>query len=340
MNLKDKAACAFAVLKAGLLKHKTPLIVSWAVTYRCNGTCAYCSLPGTSSEEAGTAQALALIGELARLGTRVLVFTGGEPLLRDDIGDLLREAKRRGLTTGLNTNGSLVAPRLAELSGVDKVTLSLDGPQPVHDAVRGASAYGNVMRAAAALAAASVKFDFCCVLTGKNGGAIEYLARLAAEHKAGIFFQPASRGRLGSGKPNELSPDRGDVLAALKAIKRLKQTNKHILNSDAALDYLLSWPQGRPVTCGGALLSCRIEPNGDVGYCGRETFGYERLNAFRVGFRKAFEARPPAACAACWCANRLELPRGTQMERGKEGDQGGLNLSETVGRLKEPPAKS
>jgi len=114
-----------------------PITATLTITKRCNSRCSYCfdwdnpnpptDPPGEKLEE--------VLSSVKRLGASLAVFTGGEPLLRPDLPDLIRSAKSRGLQTLLVTNGVLLtkekAGELAE-KGLDNFLLSLDTLNPEH----------------------------------------------------------------------------------------------------------------------------------------------------------------------------------------------------------------
>jgi len=123
-------------------------LLFWETTIRCNLACAHCRR--LESNDAGpadlpTAQAETLIDQLADLGRRqpqmpVLVFSGGEPLCRDDLFHLTDRARRYGITLALATNGTLIDSGKASQihdSGIVRVAVSLDGATAdVHDRMR------------------------------------------------------------------------------------------------------------------------------------------------------------------------------------------------------------
>jgi len=118
-------------------------LVFWETTSACNLACRHCRRTATepTEDELGTAEARDLIDQIAGVGKPVLVFSGGEPLLRRDLWDLLDHARQRGLPTAVATNGTRVtaevATRLKE-AGVHRVSVSLDGADALtHDAFRG-----------------------------------------------------------------------------------------------------------------------------------------------------------------------------------------------------------
>ncbi len=117
-------------------------VVAFNCTNRCNLNCLHCYSSSTadrSNDELSTAEAKQLLSGLAEVNCPVVLFTGGEPLLRDDLFELLAEAGRLRLQTVISSNGTLIdsaaADRLAEV-GVNYVGISIDGDQEFHDRFR------------------------------------------------------------------------------------------------------------------------------------------------------------------------------------------------------------
>ncbi len=121
---------------------KKPVVV-WNVTKACNLRCIHCYAsadPSPASDELTTREGFALLEDLARFGCPVVLFSGGEPLVRPDILDLIHKAVSLGLRAVLSTNGVLIDKALAkELKklGLSYVGISLDGIGEVHDKFRG-----------------------------------------------------------------------------------------------------------------------------------------------------------------------------------------------------------
>lgn len=118
-----------------------PVIV-YNCTSRCNLKCLHCyssSSLDKNGNELTTTQAKQLLSQLAEVSCPVVLFSGGEPLLRSDLCELLQEAKRLGLQTIISTNGTLIdtatAGKLAEV-GVSYVGISVDGDEKFHDKFR------------------------------------------------------------------------------------------------------------------------------------------------------------------------------------------------------------
>jgi Fe-coproporphyrin III synthase len=128
-------------------RHGTTLgsgpVVVWNMTRTCNLKCAHCYMESDAQKYAGeltTEEARHFIDDLAEFKSPVLLFSGGEPLIRPDFFELAEYAISKGLRATLSTNGTLITPdvakRLKEI-GVSYVGISLDGLQDVNDKFRG-----------------------------------------------------------------------------------------------------------------------------------------------------------------------------------------------------------
>lgn len=133
--------------------HQRPIVV-WNVTKACNLKCIHCyasSDPNPSPFELTTKEGFSLLEDLANFKVPVILFSGGEPLLRPDILDLLKKAVELNLRTVISTNGTLIDLNMAkELKklGVSYVGISLDGTTEVHDKFRGVKGtFEKVLRA-------------------------------------------------------------------------------------------------------------------------------------------------------------------------------------------------
>lgn len=118
-------------------------VVVWNCTPACNLRCAHCYYeagPGRHPAGLSTEEALAFVDDLAAFRVPVLLFSGGEPLLRSDLSVLVARAVERGIRTVISTNGTLItramAARLRDL-GVSYVGVSLDGGPETNDRLRG-----------------------------------------------------------------------------------------------------------------------------------------------------------------------------------------------------------
>ncbi len=121
---------------------KKPVVV-WNMTRRCNLKCIHCysnSADHDYPDELTTEEGKKLIDDLAQFGAPVILFSGGEPLLRKDIFELAQYATDKGMRAVISTNGTLItkdiAARLQKI-GLSYVGVSLDGLEKTHDRFRG-----------------------------------------------------------------------------------------------------------------------------------------------------------------------------------------------------------
>jgi radical SAM protein with 4Fe4S-binding SPASM domain len=162
-------------------------VVAFNCTNRCNLNCLHCYSSSTierDSYELTTAQAKQLLSGFVEANCPVVLFSGGEPLLREDLFELLAEAKRLGLQTVISTNGTLIdspaADKLAEV-GASYVGISIDGEEKFHDNFR--QAEGSFKAAVAGIQnckKANLKTGLRFTITKANSEQIPVVFELAA----------------------------------------------------------------------------------------------------------------------------------------------------------------
>ena len=163
--------------------------VYWEVTAGCNLRCIHCRrtdvLAKGSPDELTTGEAKSFIDQLADMGRPVLIFSGGEPLFRKDLFEIIGYAQEKGLPLGLATNGTLINDRLAEhlaKSGVYYASISLDGANSkTHDAFRGPGNFAKALKGFAALKKAGIKVQINFTMTKRNAAEINEIYQLSKE---------------------------------------------------------------------------------------------------------------------------------------------------------------
>lgn len=183
-------------------------LVFWNVTNRCNLSCAHCYINAAPSaqwsNELTLDEAKAFIDDLAEIKTPLLMFSGGEPLVRNDIWKLLDHARSRGLKTALSSNGTLitknVAKKIKDLE-VEYVGISLDGAnEKIHDAIRNQpGSFRKSVRALKNCVEAGLKCGIRMTITKDNYHEVSRLLSLAIRLGVPRFciywLVPSGRGR-------------------------------------------------------------------------------------------------------------------------------------------------
>ena len=233
-----------------------PYVVSWNLTYRCNLACEHCYLDaggtplvGTENfadrSELGTEECFRVIDEIAAFAPECLtILTGGEPLLRRDILEIIRRAAERELWVVVGTNGVSItenlAKRLAE-AGARGLSLSLDALDPDrHDRFRNVrGAWRNTVEGAEILNRTGLPFIVQTTAGSHNLGELDAIAdfahdRLAAKVWNLYFLVPTGRGQFVS----DITPAQYDeVLASLYRIQR-KYDRRMLVNAKCAPHYI------------------------------------------------------------------------------------------------------
>jgi radical SAM protein with 4Fe4S-binding SPASM domain len=123
-------------------KQWRPIYAVWEITLKCDLACRHCgSRAGRSRpDELDTAEALDMVRQMDELGVKEVTVIGGEAYLRDDWLDIVREIRRRGMICTMTTGGRGITPELARAAreaGLQSVSVSVDGLEATHDALRG-----------------------------------------------------------------------------------------------------------------------------------------------------------------------------------------------------------
>jgi radical SAM protein with 4Fe4S-binding SPASM domain len=256
-----------------------PLIMSWNVTRECNMKCSHCYINATEKKlknELTTQESKALMDQIYQVSRPLLVLSGGEPLLRPDIFELIQYGSAKGLKMGLGSNGSLIDDAVAtklKAAGIATVSISLDSHIPTqHDEFRGVpGAWEKAVNACKALRKNNVLVQVNTTLTQQNYNQIDDIMSLAegigVENFHLFFLVPTGRGT----KITDISPQKYEDMIT----NTFAKVSKHRLNvrpscapqfmriaKGMGLD-MRQWIRG----CIAGMYYCRIYPNGDVTPC-------------------------------------------------------------------------
>ena len=232
-------------------------VVIWNLIRRCNLTCKHCYSISADKDFAGelnTAEDYGVMDDLRSFGVPVLILSGGEPLLRDDIYDIARRAKEKGFYVGLSTNGTLIdesnIERIAAI-GFDYVGISLDGIRETHDTFRRkVGAFDASLHGVKLCRDAGIKIGVRFTLTQDNAHDLPALLQLVEDEGIDKFYLShlnyAGRGNTNRGRDAFLDTTRKamDLLfdTCWKHIESGANNKEFVTgNNDADGVYLLHW---------------------------------------------------------------------------------------------------
>lgn len=182
-------------------------MVAWEVTRSCNLACVHCRASAEYGPYAGeltTGEGLRLLDEIAALSKPVIILTGGEPLLRQDIFEIAAYGDRKGLRMVMATNGTLVTKEIAGKmlrSGIKRVSISIDGMDAKsHDAFRNVpGAFAGALAGIEALKEAGMEFQINTTITKTNldqlPDMMDLAVRLGAAAHHIFLLVPTGRGK-------------------------------------------------------------------------------------------------------------------------------------------------
>ncbi|MDT8901909.1 putative heme d1 biosynthesis radical SAM protein NirJ2 [Anaeroselena agilis] len=255
------------------------MIISWNTTRACNLSCVHCYRDAGAAEtgELTTAEGKKLLDEIARAGFKIMVFSGGEPLMRPDIRELIAHARKLGLRPVLGTNGILITPETAaglKEAGAACAGISLDSrDREKHDWFRGyEGAWEETMKGIAACREAGLPFQLHTTVMNWNEDEVTAITDLAVELGAvahHIFFLVPT----GRGKDIEDTTLKTQQYEALLEKILAKQAEVPIeLKPTCAPQFMrIARQKGIPMRftkgCLAGTSYCVILPNGDVHPC-------------------------------------------------------------------------
>lgn len=256
------------------------MIISWNTTNKCNLSCSHCYRDAGEKhkEELTTEEAKKLLTQIAKAGFKIMIFSGGEPLMREDIYELIEYAAKQGLRPVLGSNGTLINQATAEklkLAGTAAVGISLDSLNPKgHDSFRGyQGAFRDTIYAMKHCRDAGLRFQIHSTVMDWNKNEIiditDFAVAIGASAHHIFFLVPAGRGK-DIEKEEMLTPKEYESL--LTAIMKKQQSVDIELKPTCAPQFLrIAQEVGTKVRfsrgCLAGISYCIINPKGEVQPC-------------------------------------------------------------------------
>lgn len=277
-------------------------MIAWELTRNCNLSCIHCRASagtGPHTDELTTAECKQLIDAILAFSSPTVILTGGEPLTRDDIFEIINYGNEKGLRQVIAINGTLLTEEKAQKlksGGIKRVSLSLDGKDKVsHDTFRGVNgSFDAVMAAAATLLRTELPFQINTTVTRLNSNDLETIYALVRSTGAVAWhiFLLVPVGRGEGLKGEELDARMYEDI--LEWLYRMEQKNEIEMKVTCAPHYyrIVKEKGGTPKSTGclAGKSFMFISHRGDVQPC-----GYLEIpsgNIRTVDVRKVWEESP------------------------------------------------
>ncbi len=304
MQFRKKAKAGINTVKGRILGRNVPVSVTLRVTYRCDFMCDYCITGTLEEDEMSTSQIKLLIDEFARLGTQKMTFTGGEPLIREDVGELIDYCAEKEIITVLGSNGYLFPKFIGRLKNLDILALSLDGKAATHDKQRRkVGSHQKVLEAIELALKHGIQVFTNTTITNSNKEHIGYILDLAKKMGFKAIMQPVVNADYAKDTIKSHLLSKEDFELVTKELIRLKEMGEPIVYSTTTYKYFYDSYYGtsknKNLRCWAGKLFCSVTPEGNVYPCSGLVNKVKSLNGTKVGFANAFLGTPDFSCDKC-----------------------------------------
>lgn len=259
-----------------------PLHAACLLTYSCNAQCPHCyALYSNKHRELSTDHWKTLIDQLVEMQVFSITFTGGEPLMRKDVDQLVQHAHRNGVTVGIDTNGYFLTKEKIEnliAKGVSGFEISLDGSCPtIHDTYRGLpGSFSQVIAALSNLVDESVDVGVATAVSNQNLDDVGTIIDVVYE--IGVRRHSLIRLRHVAPTVKELEPTPEEYIRLLQVIfKKQQELNQPFIYPDLpalyyqksiGLDHYQELREYNCIrSCEAGIVTCGISPSGDLLPC-------------------------------------------------------------------------
>ncbi|MFC2091243.1 radical SAM protein [Elusimicrobiota bacterium] len=309
----NKSGYYFSGMKAlynlKVLHRGYPLALRWMLTDSCDNRCRYCTLWQNPRKMMPLDDIKNILDQVKKAGTIRISYSGGEPLLRNDITEILSYTGSLGITCSMNTNGSLIAKRKKAVEKLDLVKISLDGMQESHDKLSGrVGAYGQAIEGIEKCRQWNIPVIITTTITKHNISQVDNILELARRYEILVAFQPFKIMYKGS-KEQGLCPSGEEYRnVILKLIDLKKNKYPYLRNSLTSLYHILDYPEFPRMKCAAGKLFSIIDVDGTLLPCDRNDGQIKgSLRNVREGYLEVFRSLPEYDCTGCGFLGGREL---------------------------------
>lgn len=310
MRADQKLSIGAKIFAARLLGQVRPFFVQYSLLNGCNARCVYCNSPYREDSQLSLDEHRRILAEFARLGTLRVKFLGGEPLLREDLGELIEHVRQLGMRSAMVTNGFLVPEKMELVRRLDELIISLDGNQAAHDGQRGRGTWKRVMRAVEACAEERLDFFLSAVVTRESAGDIDWLLETARRFGVMVNFQiPQFNEEMYGQGARAWMPPPDQIREIVAKILAAKRAGAPVLFSARSYRHTLDWADftqerverpGETSPCTAGRYFLQLEPNGDIYPCVLHVGTFAPKNAARDGVEAAWRHAQRHSCFDCY----------------------------------------
>jgi len=317
MELRNKVKIGAQTLLANIAGRRYPSNVMISVTNHCNARCSYCSIPERKQKEMTVEQIFSLIDQITELGCQRISLWGGEPLVRQDIGEIVDYAKGKSVHVNLDSNGYLVPRKIDILRNLDLLLISIDGPPEIHDMNREEGSFEKAIKGIIAARKAGVNLWTITTLTKYNDTkSIDDLIDLAREYDFTMSFQILHHNENMALEKDSMYAQNRHYKVLIRKLIEEKRRGARIVNSERFLKYLLEWDdytqhlttEGAKarLRCWAGKLFCNVDTDGTVYHCVMKVGKEKASNFLDLGFKAAFDKLERNECKLCTASGVME----------------------------------
>ncbi len=280
-----------------------PMLVNLEVTRRCNARCDFCRYWHTKAED----RLDDYTPVIRKLKPTMVMVTGGEPLLRRDLEQIVRQIKRcsRTIYIGLVSNGALMTLQRGRAlwdAGVDQLAMSLDYLDERHDRERGIPGLSaRVRQAASCLAAEGIHVAVNTVIKGENLDQILPIVAWARERRVRVSISTYTPVKSCNTRYNVTPEQMTQLREIVTELIRIKAQDATVTSSTYYLERVPEFARtGFMKGCQAGRRMLTVAPNGDVQRCSES----EVVCSYSTWAPRRFR---PTGCGACWVSCRGEI---------------------------------
>lgn len=270
----------------------SPIIYIWEITYRCNMRCCFCNIwrlnPQCYMDEMSMEEGIALLRQAAHLGASLFYLTGGEPLLRKDIGEILMCAKQMHMITMMGTNGFFIEDKIEEIKAhLDYLRVAIDSLKHHDDIRQCPSALEHAINGIKLAKKFGIKVIINATITSETINEMEDLIKLANELNCEITLSPLAI--IPKGERLDLSFLLPEYKKYAASVRELKKKYACVINSNLYLDLVERGGLGfSTFKCKAPYIVLTVSPQGDICFpC--NAYPIKKINIKKIGnLRKAW----------------------------------------------------